>query len=108
MTNSNGYWILNINSICILNSDKFDKLKYQKGWTIFFITLATFPVVLSNFNNVDFGIQFLKPAKSALYNFAVCFLLTHGSTRKFMSADDGWNKGYLMAQYQEQQLFSAY
>jgi hypothetical protein len=98
--------ILALIQYVLLNSDKFDPPNYQKGRTVFLITLATFPVVLSNFNNVDFGIQFLLPAKPTLYNFAVSLLLTHGSTRKFISADDEWNMGYLMAQYQEQQLLS--
>jgi hypothetical protein len=83
------------------------RLNIKKCEQFFLITLATFPVVLSNFNNVDFAIQFLRSAESKLYNFAVCFLLTYGRTRKFMSADDGWNTGYLRAQYQDQQLFSA-
>lgn len=83
------------------------RLSIKKGARVFFITLTTFPVVFSKFNNVDFGIEFILSAKSTLHNFAVCFVLTHGSIRKFMSADDGRNTEYLMLQYQEQQLFGA-
>jgi len=76
----NQYMFQILTNLMLLNIKKFRS-----------ITLTTFPVVFSNFNNLDFGIEFLLPAQFTLYNFAVCFLLTHGNTRKFTSADDGRN-----------------